>query len=159
VHCSKTEALRLLRKLVVANVLGEETFRQDNQYGSVMSFLTVNEPVARALLHGSLRICMPFAVAAQPEAKKKFPRARKARNGTAALESAIARQAAGAGAATEADVETIEDDDTDDSNATQVCSRPFSPRCQACSGLVSTKSASAPSRSGYFYCNESRTAR
>lgn len=59
---SKSDALRLLRKLVVAKVLTEETYRQDNQYGGVLSFLAVNEPTARALAHGSLSIKMPFAV-------------------------------------------------------------------------------------------------
>ena len=59
---SKSDVLRLLRKLVVAKVLTEETYRQDNQYGGVLSFLAVNEPTARALAHGSLSIKMPFMV-------------------------------------------------------------------------------------------------
>lgn len=60
--CSKNEALRLLRKLVVIGVLSEETFRADNQYGGVMSHLSVCEPVARRLADGALHIRMPFLV-------------------------------------------------------------------------------------------------
>ena len=59
---SKGDALRLLRRLVVLKVLTEETYRQDNQYGGVLSYLAVNEPVARGLAHGSLTIKMPFPV-------------------------------------------------------------------------------------------------
>lgn len=62
VPCSKNDALRLLRKLVVAGVLAEETYRQDNQYGGVLSYLAVNEGPARALQQGSLPMTMPFAV-------------------------------------------------------------------------------------------------
>jgi len=62
VLCSKNDALRLLRKLVVAKVLTEETYRQDNQYGGVLSYLLVNEATARALTQGTLSIKMPFAV-------------------------------------------------------------------------------------------------
>ena len=60
--CSKNDALRLLRKLVVVGVLSEETFRADNQYGGVMSHLSVCEPVARRLADGALHIRMPFLV-------------------------------------------------------------------------------------------------
>ena len=60
--CSKNDALRLLRKLVIAKVLTEETYRQDNQYGGVLSYLAVNESAARALTQGTLTIKMPFAV-------------------------------------------------------------------------------------------------
>ena len=62
VLCSKNDALRLLRKLVVAKVLTEETYRQDNQYGGVLSYLAVNEATARFLTQGTLTIKMPFAV-------------------------------------------------------------------------------------------------
>ncbi len=62
VPCSKNDALRLLRKLVIAKVLTEETYRQDNQYGGVLSYLAVNEAAARALTQGTLTIKMPFAV-------------------------------------------------------------------------------------------------
>ena len=62
VRRSKGDALRLLRRLVVLKVLTEETYRQDNQYGGVLSYLAVNEPVARGLAHGSLTIKMPFPV-------------------------------------------------------------------------------------------------
>ena len=63
--CSKNDALRLLRKLVVAKVLTEETYRQDNQYGGVLSYLAVSEPAARALTQGTMTIKMPFAVIEQ----------------------------------------------------------------------------------------------
>ena len=59
---SKGDALRLLRRLVVLKVLTEETYRQDNHYGGVLSYLAVNEPVAKGLAHGSLTIKMPFPV-------------------------------------------------------------------------------------------------
>ena len=62
VPCSKNDALRLLRKLVIAKVLTEETYRQDNQYGGVLSYLAVNERAAGALTQGTLTIKMPFAV-------------------------------------------------------------------------------------------------
>ena len=38
---SKPDAGRLLRQLVVAGVLREETFRHDNQHGTIASFLVV----------------------------------------------------------------------------------------------------------------------
>lgn len=60
---SKNDALRLLRKLVVVGVLSEETFRADNQYGGVMSHLSVNEALARRLADGAMRIRMPFLLA------------------------------------------------------------------------------------------------
>ena len=44
--CSKDEATRLVRKLVVEGVLREETHRQDNQYGSLTSKLVVHPPTA-----------------------------------------------------------------------------------------------------------------
>ncbi len=50
--CSKGEAERLLRKLIVLHVLVEETFRQDNQYQSVSSALRVNNLVAARLASG-----------------------------------------------------------------------------------------------------------
>ena len=123
---SKNEALRLLRKMVVVGVLSEETFRADNQYGGVMSHLSVCEPLARRLAEGALCIRMPFLLAReapadqqqpqqqqqQPKKKAAFPRARKA-----------ARNSAGAApvaAEPEDEVEIIDDDDADDSCATQV---------------------------------------
>lgn len=83
-----------------------------------MSFLCVNEPVARALADGSMRIRMPFVVKPEAEAKKKFPRARKARGGAAAAAGGVSE--AEAAAAADAEVEIIEDDDAGDSTATQV---------------------------------------
>ena len=65
VPCSKNDALRLLRKLVVVKVLTEETYRQDNQYGGVLSYLAASDAAARALTQGSLKIRMPFAVSDQ----------------------------------------------------------------------------------------------
>ena len=47
---------------MIAKVLTEETYRQDNQYGGVLSYLAVSEPAARALTQGTLTIRMPFAV-------------------------------------------------------------------------------------------------
>lgn len=46
----------------MAKVLTEETYRQDNQYGGVLSYLAVNDSAARALTQGILTIKMPFAV-------------------------------------------------------------------------------------------------
>ncbi|BDA40672.1 ATP-dependent DNA helicase Q-like 4A [Coccomyxa sp. Obi] len=123
---SKNEALRLLRKLVVVGVLSEETFRADNQYGGVMSHLSVCEPVARRLADGALHIRMPFLVAKEAEqqqqqqqqqaAKKKaFPRARKAGRAAGAPPGAEAVVVA----EPEDEVEIIDDDDADDSCATQ----------------------------------------
>ena len=47
---------------MVVKVLTEETYRQDNQYGGVLSYLAANDPAARALTQGTLTIKMPFAV-------------------------------------------------------------------------------------------------
>ena len=63
--CSKGEAERLLRKLIVLRLLVEETFRQDNQYQSVSSALRVNDPVAARLASGEL-IPWYTAVGMQP---------------------------------------------------------------------------------------------
>jgi hypothetical protein len=38
---SKVDAGRLLRQLLVQNVLREETFRHDNQHGTIGSYLVV----------------------------------------------------------------------------------------------------------------------
>jgi hypothetical protein len=71
--CSKGDALRLLRKLVVLGVLVEETFRQDNEYGAVGSYLRVSEAAARQLSAGNLRVVMPFVGAAAKPRIEKAP--------------------------------------------------------------------------------------
>ena len=128
---SKGEALRLLRKLVVARVLREETHRQDNQYGGVVSHLAVNEPVARTLAPGGpLLVTLPFLVKAPDEATAAGAAGDRASSGPAAAgkkkpaarRRASKKAAAGAGdAAAEVEVEVIEDDDDDagDSGASQ----------------------------------------
>ena len=132
---SKGEALRLLRKLVVARVLREDTHRQDNQYGGVVSHLAVNEPVARTLAPGGpLRITLPFLVKAPDEtaaaAAAGSAGVRASSGAAAAGKKKPARRRAGkkaatgaADAAADAEVEVIEDDDdddADDSGASQV---------------------------------------
>jgi len=60
---------RLLRRLVVAGVLLEDTFRQDNQYGGVVSCLRVAEPGAARLAAGALRVTLPFLAKARAAAR------------------------------------------------------------------------------------------
>jgi hypothetical protein len=104
---------------VVVGVLSEETFRADNQYGGVMSHLSVCEPMARRLFEGAMRIRMPFLIAPeapaeqqhQPKKKAAFPRARKANKNAGAAPVVVEP---------EDDVEIIQDDDADDSAVTQV---------------------------------------
>lgn len=64
---SKTDALRLVRKLVIVGVLLEETFRQDNEYGAVGSTLKVAEGAAKDLASGALKVIMPFLASGKPE--------------------------------------------------------------------------------------------
>lgn len=104
---------------MVVGVLSEETFRADNQYGGVMSHLSVCEPMARRLFEGAMRIRMPFLIAPeapaeqqhQPKKKAAFPRARKANKNAGAAPIVVEP---------EDDVEIIQDDDADDSAVTQV---------------------------------------
>ncbi|GIL80484.1 hypothetical protein Vretifemale_9678, partial [Volvox reticuliferus] len=67
----KGDAQRLLRKLLTMNVLDEQTFRQENAYQTMSSAITVNEPVAQQLTHGSLKVELQFAVGAGPGGKTK----------------------------------------------------------------------------------------
>jgi hypothetical protein len=66
---SKGDVQRLLRRLVVAGVLLEDTFRQDNQYGGVVSCLRVAEPGAARLAAGALRVTLPFLAKARAAAR------------------------------------------------------------------------------------------
>ena len=68
--CSKGDAARLCRKLLVQRVLIEDTFRRDNEYASVASRVLVDEPIAAQLASRALRIELPFALSA------KAPRSR-----------------------------------------------------------------------------------
>ena len=113
---SKSDVLRLLRRLVCARVLREDTFRADNQYGNVTSHLSVNGVIAARLGSPALRIVMPFLVkepaaqqqeapAAGGNARKKAPGGRKGKRVGAADASQTQPRAA------DADVEVIEDDD------------------------------------------------
>ena len=47
---SKGDAGRLLRKLLVMGVLQEDTFRQDNEYGTVASRMLINRDRASGIL-------------------------------------------------------------------------------------------------------------
>ena len=53
VGCSKGDAGRLLRKLLVMGVLQEDTFRQENEYGTVASRMLVNRDQAAGILYVS----------------------------------------------------------------------------------------------------------
>ena len=64
VACSKTEIERVLRRLIILKVLTEDTRRQDNQYGNVVSQLRVNEVLAGDIERGQMKVTLPFLAAA-----------------------------------------------------------------------------------------------
>lgn len=69
-YCSKDDAIRLVRKLIIEGVLVEETQRQENQYATVVSRLKVNQALAGQMAAGALMISLPFAVKATADSRK-----------------------------------------------------------------------------------------
>lgn len=68
--CSKDDATRLVRKMIVEGILVEETHRQDNQYASLVSKLKVNHALAVRLTSGQVVISLAFPVRAQAGSKR-----------------------------------------------------------------------------------------
>ena len=48
--CSKENASRLIRKMIIEGIIMEETQRQDNQYASLSAKLRVNNSLAARLV-------------------------------------------------------------------------------------------------------------
>ena len=55
----------MLRRLIILKVLTEDTRRQDNQYGNVVSQLRVNELLAGEIERDQMKVMLPFLAAAQ----------------------------------------------------------------------------------------------
>ena len=61
----------MLRRLIILKVLTEDTRRQDNQYGNVVSQLRVNEVLAGEIERGQMKVMLPFLAAAPVAGSEK----------------------------------------------------------------------------------------
>eukprot|EP00891_Asterochloris_glomerata_P002793 jgi/Astpho2/2793/e_gw1.00050.56.1_t len=87
-HLSKTEIERVLRRLIILKVLTEDTRRQDNQYGNVVSQLRVDGVLAGELERGQMKVMLPFLAAATVSGGEKA--AKKAGKSCQRLLNAVA---------------------------------------------------------------------
>lgn len=78
----------MLRRLIILKVLTEDTRRQDNQYGNVVSQLRVDEVLAGELERGQMKVMLPFLAAATVSGGEKA--AKKAGKSCQRLLNAVA---------------------------------------------------------------------
>lgn len=78
----------MLRRLIILKVLTEDTRRQDNQYGNVVSQLRVDGVLAGELERGQMKVMLPFLAAATVSGGEKA--AKKAGKSCQRLLNAVA---------------------------------------------------------------------